>query len=555
MSGDREEDLLFGFLNNSADVSGLLHIIRQHHQRTNESSQEVSEQELEDYIRGTLGEQHLEYSTLLPLSIIYSLFFVLGVLGNLATCLVIIKNEYMRTTTNIYLFNLALADLGTLVLAMPAELYLMWRQYPWTFGEVLCDVKVVITETLIYASILTIVAFTIERYQAICHPLSLNSRSGAGRAKRMILLVWVVSLVSALPWSLFAKVNYIKYKGRDLEQSAWCSMPYNEEAPDNMPLYVTVAATFLYFVIPFTIVLFLYLRIGLTMKRSKMQRCAASTGGSGCEAESSYSQGRRTVIRMLIVVVVAFFICWTPFHSQRLLFVVVTLYGSWTERLQQVQHVLFMVSGVFYYFNSILNPILYTILSKRFRRGFSDISGKCWVYQKFAKAVSKRSKEESSLDQELAEFNLVIKVEGNTTNYSGVRVKHFMSKERREKILKRAKQSYDRKSSSYDHHKAATLPSNPVGSLRGHGQQGPGRGIEGCKRCEASCVKSLSCHSLSMSRHLVVQKWGESTCTTSLPCCQAETDLTLTTKLVIRSACKCQTIKETLPNPVLSNIE
>ena len=37
------------------------------------------------------------------------MFFVLGVLGNLATCLVIIKNEYMRTTTNIYLFNLALA--------------------------------------------------------------------------------------------------------------------------------------------------------------------------------------------------------------------------------------------------------------------------------------------------------------------------------------------------------------------------------------------------------------------------------------------------------------
>ena len=76
--------------------------------------------------------------------------------------------------------------------------------------------------------------------------------------------------------------------------------------------------------------------------------------------------------------------------------------------------------------------------------------------QKFAKAVSRRSKEESSLDQELAEFNLVnnsmslsdwiffiskfeqvINVEGRTTNCSGGRVKHFMSKERREKILKR----------------------------------------------------------------------------------------------------------------------
>merc|ERR1719210_2412149 len=181
-------------------------------------------------------------------------------------------------------------------------------------------------------------------------------------------------------------------------------MPYNEEAPDNMPLYVTVAATFLYFVIPFTIVLFLYLRIGLTMKRSKMQRCAASTGGTGCEAESSYSQGRRTVIRMLIVVVVAFFICWTPFHSQRLLFVVVTLYGSWTEILQQVQHVLFMVSGVFYYFNSILNPILYTIMSKRFRRGFNDMTGSCST---FCTTMSRPSSEEES-SRKFAEFNLVV---------------------------------------------------------------------------------------------------------------------------------------------------
>ena len=46
---------------------------------------------------------------------------------------------------------------------MPGELYLMWRQYPWLFGEMACDVKIILTEGVIYASILTIVAFTIER--------------------------------------------------------------------------------------------------------------------------------------------------------------------------------------------------------------------------------------------------------------------------------------------------------------------------------------------------------------------------------------------------------
>ena len=47
-----------------------------------------------------------------------------------------------------------------------------------------------------------------------------------------------------------------------------------------------------------------------------------------------------------VAVVVAFFTCWSPFHSQRLMFVSVTLYGEWTDRLRASQHVLFMCSGI-----------------------------------------------------------------------------------------------------------------------------------------------------------------------------------------------------------------
>ena len=100
----------------------------------------------------------------------------------------------------------------------------------------------------------------LSRYQAICHPLTLNSRTGVGRARRVILIIWVSSAVSALPWSVFAKVNYIQYEGHDLAQSAWCSMPFHEEDLDTTPLYFTIASTFLYFVVPFTIVFVLYLR-------------------------------------------------------------------------------------------------------------------------------------------------------------------------------------------------------------------------------------------------------------------------------------------------------
>ena len=53
-----------------------------------------------------------------------------------------------------------------LISAMPFELYWLWRQYPWVFGEAICDAKMLTTETVTYSSILTIVAFTVERWAA-----------------------------------------------------------------------------------------------------------------------------------------------------------------------------------------------------------------------------------------------------------------------------------------------------------------------------------------------------------------------------------------------------
>ena len=58
-----------------------------------------------------------------------------------------------------------------------------------------------------------------------------------------------------------------------------------------------------------------------------------------------YTHGRKVVIRMLLVVVCAFFICWAPFHAQRLLFMLVTLKNAWNKQLMYVQYVLYILSG------------------------------------------------------------------------------------------------------------------------------------------------------------------------------------------------------------------
>lgn len=60
-------------------------------------------------------------------------------------------------------------------------------------------------------SVLTIVAFSMERFLAICHPLHLYTMSGLQRAVRIIAALWVVSFVSAVPFAVFTKIHYLKY--------------------------------------------------------------------------------------------------------------------------------------------------------------------------------------------------------------------------------------------------------------------------------------------------------------------------------------------------------
>jgi len=96
---------------------------------------------------------------------------------------------------------------------MPVELFLMWHQYPWVFGELGCDLRGILTECTTYASILTIVAFTTERYIAICHPMQTQTKSKFSRATRVICLIWMISITSALPWGVYTQVRRALFCG------------------------------------------------------------------------------------------------------------------------------------------------------------------------------------------------------------------------------------------------------------------------------------------------------------------------------------------------------
>ncbi|CAH2010778.1 unnamed protein product [Acanthoscelides obtectus] len=81
---------------------------------------------------------------------------------------------------------------------------------------------------------------------------------------------------------------------------------------------------------------------------------------------SRNSQANRHVVKMLVAVVVAFFICWAPFHAQRLL----AIYGEHISLSITTFEVLTYISGVLYYLSTTVNPLLYHIMSHKYKAAF-----------------------------------------------------------------------------------------------------------------------------------------------------------------------------------------
>ncbi|XP_054266925.1 pyrokinin-1 receptor-like [Macrosteles quadrilineatus] len=303
----------------------------------------------------------------IPITIAYSIIFFSGVTGNIVTCIVIARNKHMHTATNYYLFSLAISDLLLLVSGLPQEMYSIWSRYPYVFGEVFCVLRGLAAETSANATVLTITAFTVERYVAICHPFYSHTLSKLSRAVRLILVIWAVALTFAIPQAL--QFGVTRGKRPEMVQ---CQVLKEKEIRHSFEI-----STFLFFVLPMTVITVLYALIGLRLRRSALLKKTSGSFSRHQETNRSVcrSASSRRVLKMLVAIVVAFFICWAPFHAQRL----VAIYGvgSGQEPVSPVVlHVYVVVtylSGILYYVSTTVNPILYHIMSLKFREAFKNL--------------------------------------------------------------------------------------------------------------------------------------------------------------------------------------
>ncbi|XP_018320927.1 pyrokinin-1 receptor isoform X3 [Agrilus planipennis] len=346
------------FVNASFDAVNATVLLAFIHENANKTSSKTGEDALHSI------------KIILPVTIIFITIFFTGLVGNICTCIVIARNKSMHTATNYYLFNLAISDLLLLICGLPQETYTLWYPDDYVFGEAFCVLQGYAAETSANATVLTITAFTVERYLAICHPFLSYTMSKLSRVVKYVVLVWVFALCLAAPQAFqFGIKHQVNVDG---SERSICTVTGGKYAQHAFEI-----SSFLFFVGPMTVITVLYILIAVRLHKSKIlarssgiQRNSARVE-RGNDSRSKGTAAQRRVIKMLVAVVAAFFICWAPFHSQRLLAMYMQTAPAETQRsFVEFYIALNYISGVLYYFSTTINPILYHIMSRKFREAF-----------------------------------------------------------------------------------------------------------------------------------------------------------------------------------------
>uniref|UniRef100_A0A8C5WG27 Mu-type opioid receptor n=1 Tax=Leptobrachium leishanense TaxID=445787 RepID=A0A8C5WG27_9ANUR len=291
------------------------------------------------------GEDNNSIVIAIIITALYSMICVVGLFGNVLVMYVIVRYTKMKTATNIYIFNLALADaLATSTLPFQSVNYLMGT---WPFGNIVCKIVISIDYYNMFTSIFTLTTMSVDRYIAVCHPVKALDFRTPRNAKIVNVFNWILSSAIGLPVMFIATTKTER-------GSTDCALlfPHPSWYWDNL---LKICVFIFAFIMPVLIITVCY---GMMILRLKSVRMLSGS--------KEKDRNLRRITRMVLVVVAVFIVCWTPIHIYVIIKALINIPPS---RFQTVTWHVCIALG---YTNSCLNPVLYAFLDENFKRCFRE---------------------------------------------------------------------------------------------------------------------------------------------------------------------------------------
>lgn len=323
----------------------------------------------------------------------YGVVFMCALFGNLLIILSVCKFTQMRNVVNVFLSNLALADLTFMLLSTFDSWTFLHGK--WIFGDVACRIQGTLIEVSYTVSICTLTVVAFERYLAICYPL--RPKRKLQRAVKTCALLWLFSLLFC------ACLFYGYHTTPDDNNSPQCR---NDFWSKKIRLLFYAIHSIVVYLLPLLIMVFAHVKISRALanrdekKRKLRQDICRDTkktvkvkeNGStniknqmttpatrdnnrksiikGSQKSTNYigwdqksTNQSLKIVRLLVTVTMIFFILWTPFIVLRL----IQYIGVY------VNFYLWKASQLLVFGNTAVNCVVYSMMSPQFRTAFKNL--------------------------------------------------------------------------------------------------------------------------------------------------------------------------------------
>ncbi|XP_028321328.1 trace amine-associated receptor 6-like [Gouania willdenowi] len=281
------------------------------------------------------------HSVSVLLHIILSSISVLTVTLNLLVIISISHFKKLHTPTNFLLLSLAVSDFSV---GFVIVFLIFLIDGCWFLGADWCVFYVALSLVSTAASVGTVVLISVDRYVAVCDPMHYQTKVTANRAKICIVLCWLCSTVFH---TVMLKDN-IEHPGGFDSCAGGCTI--------YLPPLAGVIDLIFSFIIPISVIVILYVRVfmvAVSQARAMRSHVTAVT----LQSSQKVNRSELKAARALGVVVVVFLIFLTPS------FIVTLLAGFAAMSVSTFFAVLCL-----YYFNSLLNPVIYAFMYPWFRK-------------------------------------------------------------------------------------------------------------------------------------------------------------------------------------------
>ncbi|XP_047678732.1 C5a anaphylatoxin chemotactic receptor 1-like [Tachysurus fulvidraco] len=269
--------------------------------------------------------------------ICYAIVFLLGVPGN--GLVVWVTGFRMPRSVNAQWFlNLALTDL-LCCLSLPLLMVPLAQDLHWPFGPLACKILHGLLYLFMYCSVLILTIISLDRWLLVTQPAWCQNWRQPHLARWVCLGTWVIALIGTIP-------QFIHMSETDHGSKKVCLGHYLNE----VHAWAMVVMRFLFgFLLPFIIICLSHWAVYKRAHKKKNERSSRT-------------------LRVILAVVITFFVCWIPFH---IIDIVMLIWTKAVDKTKANLHLAQTLALCLAYFNSCLNPMLYVCLGRGFRESLT----------------------------------------------------------------------------------------------------------------------------------------------------------------------------------------